>query len=135
MNNPRFPEEIQCRITDSFLITFKDELDRIFADKKPAKPTYWNFYQWFDSTGGFDDALKSTCELHDFMELYEYLQGLEWYDSDILDGSLTEMLYKRGIIKKGTYAEYWMLERNVFKRIKQMIIYFTYKAKLHYESN
>ena len=133
MNEPKFPEEIQCRITDSFLITFKDELDKIFADKKPAKPTYWNFYQWFDSTGGFYSALKSTCELYNFMELYNYLQSLEWYDSDILDSSLTEMLYKRGLIKEGTWAEYWYCETNIFKKIKQMVIYFIYKMRKEYK--
>ena len=135
MNDPKFPQEIQCRITDDFLITFKDELDKIFSDKKPSKPTYWNFYQWFDSTGGFYSALKSTCELYNFMELYNYLQDLEWHDSDILDSSLTEMLYKRGIIKEGTYAEFWMFEKNIFKRNKQRIIYFIYKIKHSYELN
>jgi hypothetical protein len=105
MNEIKFPHEIERNITNEFLATLKDNLDETFADKMPSSPTYWNFYQWFDSTGGFYSSLKKACKTHHFMKLYKYLTGLKWYDSDILDASLTEMLYKNGIIEEGSIQE------------------------------
>jgi hypothetical protein len=102
VDEPKYPDYIQERITNEFLTTFKEELENIFTKEKPDKPTYWNYYQWFDSTQGFETALKNACEIHNFMELYDYLQSLEWYDSDILDSELTELLYKRKLVKKGS---------------------------------
>lgn len=129
MDNPKFPDEIQQRITDEFLITLKDELENVFVEGKPDNPTYWNYYQWHDTTCGFYTALKIACELHNFMELYDYLKNLEWYDSDILDSSLTEMLYKRGLIKEGTYAELYYYHTNIFKRLYYRFLLFIYNLR------
>jgi hypothetical protein len=107
LKDPTFPEDILVKITDDFLTTFKTELEKTFPTQFTdiETPTYWNFYQWLDSTCGFYGALKASCELHNFIELYDYLQSLEWFDSDILDGSLTEMLYKRGLVEAGNVNE------------------------------
>jgi hypothetical protein len=110
MDEPKFPEEIQCRITDEFLQTFKDELDKIFTKElnnlhcvlhKP-KATYCNFYQWFDRSSGYYKALEIASSLHNFIELYDYINNLKYPVQDKIQISLTEMLYERGIIEEGT---------------------------------
>lgn len=108
MENIQFPDYIQERITDEFLITFKEELEDVFIDDsiKPEHPTYWNYYQWFDRLTGFNKALKSACEIHSLNDLYEYRQSKSLDDiNEILGGRLTEMLYERGIIEEGNIDE------------------------------
>jgi hypothetical protein len=101
MDTNNFPENIQQKITDEFLMTFKTELDKILIGRLPDNPTYMD-YQWFDNTDDyFYPALKTTCSIHNTMELYEYLQNLGCYYNEALGGKLTEMLYERNIIEKG----------------------------------
>jgi len=133
MDEPKFPEYIQQRITMEFLTSFKNELEIVFEDKRPDKPTYWNYYQFLDTTCGFYSALEKACEIHDFMDLYEYLHGLEWYDSDKLDSSLTEMLYKYGIIEEGSIGELYYYHTNLFTRLKYRLILFKYNIKQYYK--
>ena len=101
----KFPEDIQVKITDEFLTTFKNELDNVFSKEKPNNATYWNFYQWFDSTQGFYIALEKACEIHKLRELYDYLEDIGSYFNDILAGSLTEMLYERHIVEEGSFED------------------------------
>lgn len=100
MKNYRLPNKKKWLLTDEFLITFKEELDKIF--KPDDNATYWNHYSWLDSTSGFYDALKITSEKYNVKKaIYEYACKLPWYDSDFFDSELTEMMYKKGIIEEG----------------------------------
>jgi hypothetical protein len=103
MNNIHYPNSIINRITDDFLETFKQELENEVREESnmPDKPTYWNYYQWFDNTNGFDKALKTACELHNLNDLYDYRSNKGHEEADILGGQITELLYKRGIIEEG----------------------------------
>lgn len=104
MNNIQFPKSIRKRITNEFLQTFKEQLELAEKDEStmPEHPTYWNYYQWFDNTCGFDKALKIACELHSLNDLYEYRDKSGYPNSDVLGGQITELLYKRGIINEGS---------------------------------
>jgi hypothetical protein len=106
MSNVQFPEDILQLISNDFLITFKTKLEKTFenqlAELKDKQVTYWNFYQWLDSTCGFYRALKESCDIHNCNEIIDYLKSLEWYDSDPLDSRLTQMLYERGLIIEGS---------------------------------
>lgn len=101
----KYPDGMLENITDEFLVTLKNELDTTFNYcRKPMQTTYWNFYQWFDNTTGFDQAFKATCNIHKLYELYNYRNSFLNIDINIYDAlgvELTEMLYKRGIIEKG----------------------------------
>lgn len=127
MDKLAFPKDIRIRITDEFLTTFRDELYKVYY--KPEHPTYWNYYQFLDGTGGFYKALEESCEIHNLDDLYWYLEKLPCYKSDRLDGSLTEMLYKRKIIEKGTIGELYEMYPNLFVRLKYKIYLKAYKIK------
>jgi len=105
MDEPKYPDYIREQITDEFLMTFMKELDNNFkCYKKPRRPTYWNFYQWFDNSIGFNEALEATCKLHNLNELYQYKETFFNTDMDTYDElgcRITEMLYERGIIEEG----------------------------------
>jgi len=113
MDEPKFPEEIQCRITDEFLITFKQEWDKILIkyfdilhkNLHKHKATYWNFYQWFDNSCDFNKALFNACELHNLKDLYQYREDLGCYYNEPLGIRLTEMLCERGIIEEGKHED------------------------------
>lgn len=103
----RLPNKKKWLLTDAFLTTFKEELDKIFEFKIEDKnPTYWNHYCWLDGTCGFYEALKITSEKHNVKKaIYEYACRLPWYHSDIFNGELTRMMCKRGIIEEGSVDE------------------------------
>ena len=100
----KFPDYILNKIDKVFLTLFKTELDTVFFEELrllKKEPTYWNFYQWFDNTNGFNKALKSSCGELDSSELYEYRDSKDFWEKDILGASLTEMLYQHNVINEG----------------------------------
>lgn len=102
----KLPNRKKWLLTDDFLKTFKEELDRIFKLKEEERHTYWSTYAHFDSTGGFYEALKNTSEKHNVKKaIYEYACKLPWYKGDLFDSELTIMMYKRGIIEEGSPEE------------------------------
>ena len=129
MDKSTFPKDLRLRITDEFLTIFRDELDKLSYKQCPRHPTYWNYYQFLDGTGGFYAALETSCNIHNLDDLYWYLDKLPWYKSDRLDSSLTEMLYKRKIIEKGSIGELYEMYPNPFVRLKYKIYLYTYKLK------
>lgn len=105
MEEPKYPNYIEDLITDEFLMTFIKELDETFKSyQKPKCITYWNFYQWFDNSAGFNEAFLTSCILHNLNELYEYRESFYNKDMDTYDElgcRITEMLYEKGIIEEG----------------------------------
>ena len=104
MEEVKFPDYISNRIDKVFLDLLKTELDTVFLEELcllNKTTTYWNFYQWFDNTNGFDKALKNACNELNFQEIYKYRDSKDFWEKDILGASLTEMLYKFGVIKEG----------------------------------
>jgi len=91
------PKEIKALITDDFLKEFRNQLFRInehygldtFAEYGiPTNP----------SNSGWFAALGKACLLTNKEELFNYWRTLPWYDSDIFDGELAEMLIERHFI-------------------------------------
>ena len=91
------PENIKSLITDDFLKEFRNQLFRIhehysldtFADEGIPMNT---------STAGWYAALGKACLVTNNLELFDYWRSLEWYDSDIFDGELADMLVDRKFI-------------------------------------
>lgn len=100
--DPRIPDNLLNRITKDFLTTFKRELDKTFSKFNKLKPTYWNFYQWFDDSSGYYDSLISACKLHNFMDLFNYIKSIDIEDRYSLCVELTELLHKNEIIEEGS---------------------------------
>ena len=91
------PENIKALITDEFLQEFRNQLIRIHE--------YWSIDTFAEegvpmntSTSGWYAALGKACLLTNNEELFNYWRTLSWYDSDIFDGELAEMLIERHLI-------------------------------------
>jgi len=91
------PQDIKNLITDDFLKEFRNQLFRIhkyyslgiFAEDGIPMNT---------STSGWFAAFGKACLLTHKEVLLDYWRTLPWYDSDIFDGELAEMLIERGFI-------------------------------------
>lgn len=91
------PQNIKNLITDDFLKEFRSQLFRIngyysietFAESGIPMNT---------STSGWFAALGKACLLTHKEELLNYWLTLPWYDSDVFDGELAEILIERGFI-------------------------------------
>ncbi|MGN5650964.1 hypothetical protein [Bacillus sp. Brlt_9] len=103
----KIPNKKKWLLTDAFLQTFKEELDKVFeVNEKETSPTYWNTYNHLESTSGFYKALKIASEKHNIKKaIYEYAARLPCYDSDVFDGELTILMYERNIISEGNIEE------------------------------
>lgn len=91
------PENIKDLITDEFLQEFRNQLIRIHG--------YWSIETFAEegiptntSTRGWYAAFGKACLLTNNEELFDYWRALPWYDSDIFDGELAEMLIERHFI-------------------------------------
>lgn len=91
------PRDIKNLITDDFLKEFRNQLFRIheyysletFAEDGIPMNT---------STSGWFAAFGNACLLTNKEVLLDYWRTLPWYDSDIFDGELADMLIERGFI-------------------------------------
>lgn len=91
------PENIKNLITYDFLKEFRNQLFRIhehysldtFADCGILENT---------STYGWYAAFGKACLLVNKEELLDYWRTLPWYDSDIFDGEIADMLVEKKLI-------------------------------------
>lgn len=93
----QIPENIKNIITYNFLKEFRNQLIRIHE--------YWSIDTFAENgiptnigTSGWQAALGKACIITDNKELYNYWRKLPWYDSDIFDGMLVDMLIKNRLI-------------------------------------
>lgn len=91
------PENIKNLITDDFLKEFRNQLFRIHEHY--SLETFADFgIPMNTSTGGWFAAFGKACLLTHKEELLNYWRTLSWYDSDIFDGELANMLIQRKFI-------------------------------------
>lgn len=91
------PENTKKLVTDEFLKEFRDQLFRIhgyykldvFAEYSVPVNT---------GTGGYSAAFFKACMLTESEELYNYSRTLPWYDADLFDGEITDMLIEKHFI-------------------------------------
>jgi len=132
------PNRKKAILTNEFLQTFKDELISIFTEddvkqgREPldyANKTYYGFYDGIEVSSGFYKALKIACEKHNLTKaIYKYENNMAWYDSDMFDSDLTELMVERGIIEKGNYSELYgddssKDEMTAYKLVKRFKVY------------
>lgn len=91
------PDKIKNLITDEFLKEFRNQLLRIHK--------YWSINTFAEegipmntSTAGWYAAFGKACMLTNNEDLFNYWRKLEWYDSDLFDGELAELLIERHFI-------------------------------------
>jgi len=93
----QIPKNIKQLITYDFLKEFRNQLIRIHE--------YWSIDTFAEdgipmntSTSGWYAAFGKACIITNSKELYNYWKTLPWYDSDIFDGELAEILIEKHLI-------------------------------------
>lgn len=91
------PEDIKKLITDEFLKEFRAQLFRI--NNEYSLDTFAEYgIPLNTSTSGWAAAFFNICRKTNNMELFDYWNSLEWYDSDIFDDELADMLIENHLI-------------------------------------
>ena len=116
--NYKIPNRIKNLCTEEFLEIFKQELMKVF-DCLDDESTAWSHYFHIESTCGFYDALKIACEKHPYQHMgvgiWRYARSLDWYDGDLFDDELINLMVKYGVIKNGSLEEYESVYEEFYK--------------------
>lgn len=97
----KIPEEILARLPDDFLEKFARELGDVFGfdifdkDEESGDPALI----YLPSTIGWVNAFKKTCEQFGLIDILEYYNKLEWYESDQFDDGISSLLEKKYVEK------------------------------------
>lgn len=95
-------DDVISEIPDYFYPAFAGELVSVFGTdvlKHPEDEESPLFY--IQGTSGWNQALRMACKKLGLSDLWNWYNKLEWYDSDIFDGELVELL-----ISKFIHTEY-----------------------------
>ena len=84
------PNHIKTMIIPEFCAQMAKELHMIFGIG--ITDTDYDCLLYQGGTSGWNVAIASTCRKLNLDELYKYYHNLPWYDSDIFDGELSDLL-------------------------------------------
>lgn len=97
------PKNIKKLITKEFCIQFVKELHCIsglsLEDFDYDSVGYW------EGTGGWMEAFANACRKTKNDELLKYYYTLEWFDSDLFDCELTNILIEHKLLLPTTYTD------------------------------
>lgn len=113
MIETEYPQYLQERITYQFLISLKNEINKEFADdilELEEEPTYYNFYTWRSRSSKYYKAIKITCELHDFIDLYNFLQIQGCCVREALMEELLDIMCNQVIITEGSLEDIYPVD-------------------------
>lgn len=95
-NTHYIPEWIRMVLTDDVLEVFATEFKREFSK--------FNGCDWreaiccLDGTQGWGSALERTLIKCGLDSVWKYYDELEWYESDLFDGDLVDILLKKNML-------------------------------------
>lgn len=89
------PVRIKEMMTYGFLKEFRNQLFTMFDF---SLDTYADIIQGVESTAGWANALQDACCNTDKEFIWNYWNDLEWYDSDMFDSELCDMLIEKHLI-------------------------------------
>lgn len=84
------PHNIKKRIDYEFCETFMKELHKIWGIS--LNDFNWESIGYCEGTGGWYEAFASTCRLLNKGDILLYYNNLEWFDSDLFDDELSNLL-------------------------------------------
>jgi hypothetical protein len=110
------PQDIKAMITPEFCAQIAKELHIIFG--VGITDTDYDCLVYQGGTSGWNVAISSSCRKLGLDELCQYYHSLPWYDSDIFDGELSDILIEnKWFVPKSDAAEiarqYGIAEDNV----------------------
>lgn len=88
------PAEWTARIDSNFIDTFCKELSEINWNWTDNEDSFPRDNIMVESTLGWGRALKCTCLRTANEDLWKYYNQLDWYDSDLFDGELTDLCFQ-----------------------------------------
>lgn len=94
----KMPDEIKNKIPKYFPAAFAGELCSTFGPKVFEKDED-NIYNlsYLGGTAGWAEALKMTCKKLGLDWLWKYYNSLDWFDSDLFDGEVEDMIISKFI--------------------------------------
>lgn len=95
-------DDVISEIPDYFYPAFAGELVAVFGANvlKPSEDGESPLF-YISGTSGWNQALRMACKKLGLSDLWNWYNKLYWYDSDIFDGELVELL-----ISKFIHTEY-----------------------------
>ena len=95
MSEYKIPDEIKSRIPEYFYYALGGEYVSISV-KSALMPDEDGFsmLDYCSSTAGYVEALRATCRKLNMDWLMEYWDSLEWFDSDVFDGEISDEVAK-----------------------------------------
>lgn len=112
LNHPtieyKIPNRIKNLFTDDFLTDFVCEVNKTF-NINPVEVCNWDYY-YITSTYEWCKSLMKACDNHKYKHMgvgiKRYYKSLSWYDSDLFDGDLVDIIVSKGLIRASSYEEY-----------------------------
>ncbi|WDL98867.1 hypothetical protein [Alicyclobacillus sp. ALC3] len=117
------PVEIKKCFTKEFMTDFREKVIEVFKqnDIRQGRPpyeyeksTYYSWWMQMEGTSGFHDAFKETCRKYGLNQVVDYRKQLPWYDADLFDSELGDLLVRFGLVERGTAEEYEISESLMF---------------------
>ncbi|KPV44087.1 hypothetical protein [Alicyclobacillus ferrooxydans] len=118
------PVEIKQCFTKEFMTDFREKAIEVFKQndirqgKTPyeyEKSTYYSWWIHMEGTSGFHDAFKEICEKYDLDHVVNYYKQLPWYDADLFDSELGDLLVRYGLVELGTAEEHEISKSSMFR--------------------
>ena len=94
----KIPQEIKISLTKEFAVDFLNKLIVIFNLKQTTLCLEYLFN--LESTCGWADAFKYTCQKHNMEDVLAHYNKLEWYDSDLFDDEFASLIVEYGLVKE-----------------------------------
>lgn len=95
----KIPDDILAKIPEHFWAAFVGELVSVFSpsvfEKNIDSETI--MLNMITGTGGWHAALKMTCRKLGMDWLYIYYNDLPWYDSDMFDSEIEDLIFSKFI--------------------------------------
>lgn len=106
----KMPVEIRNKFSKEAMIDFREKVIETFKQndrnqgREPSsyeKETYSSWWIYMEGTGGFYESFKFVCEQHNLLDVLNYYHHLPWYDSDLFDSELGDLLISYELVELG----------------------------------
>lgn len=107
----KIPDDILTKIPDYFWPALAGKLVSVFSptifDKEVTDVgESWYSIDFVCGTAGFDLAFHMACRKLDMMWLYDYRDRLEWYDYDMFDSEISDILIDKVLLSEPHAANF-----------------------------